>query len=84
MIGLFRLRWQEMYDSCFKNTQVMAYLIIVMRILIVALLKMLQLILMTIVFIMIMPFELVMRVNLRIINLIKGKDLSFFDESDEE
>ena len=83
MIGFFKLRWQEMYDSCFENTQIMAYLIIVMRILIVALLKMLQLILMTIVFIMVMPFELIMRVNLKIINLIKGKDLSFFDSGEE-
>jgi hypothetical protein len=53
--------------------------------LVVALLKILQLTLMTITVIIVTPFELIMRINLNIINLIKGKDLSlFFDDSGEE
>lgn len=84
MFEYFKLRWLESSYSCFDNTKVWSFLIISIRILVVALLKMLQLTLMTIAVIMVMPIELIMRVNLKIINQIKGKDLSFFDDSGEE
>lgn len=84
MFEYFKLRWLESSYSCFDNTKVWPFLIIVIRMLVVALLKILQLTLMTITVIIVTPFELIMRINLNIINLIKGKDLSFFDDSGEE
>ena len=91
MIEYFKLRWLESSYSCFdENIKIRSFLIISIRILVVALLKMLQLTLMTIAVTIVVPFELIIRFNLKIIKRIEGKDLSLFfndfdvDDSGEE
>lgn len=85
MIGFFKLEWLKAYYECFENVEIISFLVKITRILVVALLRIIQLILMTIGVIIVVPFEIVMRINLRIIKQIEGKDLSlFFDDSGEE
>ena len=78
MIGFFRLEWLRAYYECFENVEIKSFLIKIIRILAIALLRMLQLILMNIAVIIVTPFELIMRFNLRVIKRIEGKDLSLF------